>query len=326
MKLLKVVKRATLGLFLAATTICGGDIAYRMLVREGAEKLKPDEIALAQTIFGDEIDYSKVRIVPHRFSMFQGRDVVVTLGNEIYYDPATKINPEPVNHFIHEMTHIWQNQHKMPNTGVRGALKLWLSSKNHEYHAAYEYEAEEGKKLTDYNMEQQADIVSYYQFLNNFLRAQKDQPQIIDIEKSESFYMKPVVDSTVVAPVIDSTLIIQEFNDQAILDRVPDGYKPMRKPKAPAAPVDPENQKRIDKTLHKNKAVRNIVHAQFNAAACSWEELEKIKVKKQFRVNNKKPVDQCQQQQPLPCLAEPVANPLLAKPVLFNPRSILQSR
>ncbi len=327
MKLLKVVKRATLGLFLAATTIIGGDMAYRMLIREGAEKLKPDEIEQARAIFGDEIDYSKVRIAPFRFSMLQDKDFIMTIGNSIYYDVATKSNPEPVQHFIHEMTHIWQNQNNIPNTGIYGSIRLWLISKKQGYEAAYSYQATEGKKLTDYNMEQQGDIVAYYQALEGSLRTVKGKPQIIDIEKSESFYMKPVIDSTETTFSIDSTMIItQDFNDQAILDLVPNGYTPVKKPQKSVTPFNEKAKRQLEEARKKDKAVRQIIHAQFNSAASTWDELEKIEVKKQFRVNNKKPVEKCPPQQPMPCLASPVANPLLPKRILFNPRSNFQSR
>lgn len=285
MKLLKTVKRTALGLFLAATTICGGDIGYRMLIREGGEKLKANEIELCQTIFGDEIDYSKVRIVPHRFSMFQGREVIVTLGNEIYYDPEEKDNPEPISCFIHEMTHIWQNQNNIPHTGVRGALALWWHSKPHRYHSSYAYTPIENACFTDYNMEQQADIIEDYQDQVDQLRKLKNQPQIVDIETSESFYMKPVIDSTA----------LKDFEDKTILDSIPTGYEAVKKP--PPTKYSPEVIAKLEKSAaidrknaEKEKAVRSIVHAQFSTAACTWEELEQIKVKKQYRIKKKKPV------------------------------------
>ena len=54
--------------------------------------------------------------------------------------------------FIHEMTHIWQYQQGYP-VMARGAIRLGLS---------YDYELSADKKLSDYNMEAQGNIIADY--------------------------------------------------------------------------------------------------------------------------------------------------------------------
>ena len=54
--------------------------------------------------------------------------------------------------FIHEMTHIWQYQQGFP-VMFRGAIRLGLS---------YDYKLEADKKLQDYNMEAQGNIIADY--------------------------------------------------------------------------------------------------------------------------------------------------------------------
>jgi hypothetical protein len=190
-RVFKIIRRVTLGLVLSFAAFAGIDMGARLLSQKG-DPLSPEQIKKAETVFGNSIDYSKVRIAFGKVSYFQSPSTVVVIGNTIHYPPPPepkeakddKKNPEnkpsepktPVitigyaptpkaesDMFIHEMTHVWQNQHNIKGTGVTGAVMLWaknLFSSAHEN--IYSYTLDSTKTLADYNIEQQAEIVATY--------------------------------------------------------------------------------------------------------------------------------------------------------------------
>ncbi|MES1945962.1 Rhs element Vgr protein [Salinisphaera sp. C84B14] len=118
------------------------------------------EIALARKIFGDSIDYSKIRVHNDEYLWLglQSDDTAMTPNRELYFNPKNFLEDystdTPGNKwwFMHEMTHIWQYQLSYP-VKWRGALRLGLS---------YEYSLSENKRLSNYNMEAQGNILADY--------------------------------------------------------------------------------------------------------------------------------------------------------------------
>jgi hypothetical protein len=161
-RLLKTIRKALLGLILVTSSAFGLDIGTRQLVNKN-ESLPENYIKTAQTIFGNTVDYSKVRIVFGKVSCLQP-DKAIALGNTIYY-PASK-TPAPDASFLHEMTHIWQQQNHIKGTGLSGVVKLW--EKYPSYHDAYNFTPDSTRALTDYNLEQQGNIVAVYFLLKHF--------------------------------------------------------------------------------------------------------------------------------------------------------------
>ena len=72
-------------------------------------------------------------------------------GSDSYCDDFSRASPTRQAHFIHEMTHVWQAQ-------TRGWWYLPLVG---PFQRKYGYKLKPGKKLTDYNIEQQAEIVAH---------------------------------------------------------------------------------------------------------------------------------------------------------------------
>lgn len=170
-KFLKFVKKAALSVIVAIAAFIAGDIALRAALRE-KRPLTPAQIGEAKTIFGNTIDYAKVRVSDSKISSFQS-ECVITLGNTIHYPPPdsrytsmgyTTSTPSK-NLFLHEMTHIWQNQNNIKGTGLSGAFALWVKSFSDEN--VYEYQKDSAKSLTHYNMEQQASLIADYATLKS---------------------------------------------------------------------------------------------------------------------------------------------------------------
>jgi hypothetical protein len=121
--------------------------------------LTPGEIALARSVFGDSIDYSKVELVRGKWWPLQPRNSAMAPDGNIYFHPAAggwsdDFAAEPLfrqGFLIHEMTHVWQAQ--------RGG-RFYLPLMRHPF-CRYRYALQPGKPFRRYGLEQQAEIVRH---------------------------------------------------------------------------------------------------------------------------------------------------------------------
>lgn len=138
-----------------------------MVLAEGSSRgLTIGEIALARSVFGDAIQYGRVRVHNASYLPFdmQSREVAMTPNGEVYFrephyrDDFSKEIPRYKHWFIHELVHVIQHQVGM-SVRLRGSFS-WAAS--------YEYSLPPDKKLADFGMEQQASIISDFYFLWNY--------------------------------------------------------------------------------------------------------------------------------------------------------------
>ena len=119
--------------------------------------LTSGETRLARGIFGDSIDYSKVRLFRRKWWPFHPRNAAMAPMCDIYFHPeggawSEDFSRESINRqafFMHEMTHVWQAQ-------AKGRYYLLLM--RHPF-CRYEFHLEQGKPFDRYGLEQQAEIV-----------------------------------------------------------------------------------------------------------------------------------------------------------------------
>lgn len=124
---------------------------------EGTERfLTAGEIALAKTVFMSKITYDKVIIHHDSYLPFglQDKNTAMSPNGEIYFrnwyrDDFSVTAPFLQHLFIHELCHVWQREKGMNVIG-RG-LVSWAVS--------YRYVLD-GRLLSEYPMEQQAQIVA----------------------------------------------------------------------------------------------------------------------------------------------------------------------
>ena len=117
------------------------------------------EIALARTIFGEAIDYSKVRLILGKWWPFQPRRSAMAPTGSIWFHPdaggySDDFSKEPLSaqgYFIHELTHVWQSQ--------KGG-KFYLPLMRHPF-CHYRYQIKPGRPFKHYGLEQQAEIVRH---------------------------------------------------------------------------------------------------------------------------------------------------------------------
>jgi hypothetical protein len=126
---------------------------------KGARPLTPGETQLARSVFGDAIDYDRVRLVRRKWWPFQPKGIVMAPTGNIHFHPASPLWSEDFAKerlslqglFIHEMTHVWQAQ-------TRGRFYLILM--RHPF-CRYSYKLVEGRPFDRYGLEQQAELVRH---------------------------------------------------------------------------------------------------------------------------------------------------------------------
>jgi hypothetical protein len=134
----------------------------------GSRGLSPGEIALARSVFGNAIDYTKVLIWRRKFFPFQPRKVTMAPRGNLHFHPEGESYCEDFSlaplsrqgHFIHEMVHVWQTQ-------TRG--KWFLIFRRMPW-SRYDYSLKPGWKLEQYGIEQQAEIVRHAFLLSKGMR------------------------------------------------------------------------------------------------------------------------------------------------------------
>ena len=134
-----------------------------MKLRQGRQRfraLTAGETRMARRLFGDALDYGAVRIFNRRYLPFglQPKNCAMTPNGAMYFHKSCCLldfsaGSEDARHwFMHEMVHIWQHQLGYP-VRLRGAFRIGLS---------YRYDLAPHKRLSDYNMEAQGDLLADY--------------------------------------------------------------------------------------------------------------------------------------------------------------------
>lgn len=124
-----------------------------------SRSLTPGEIALAKSMFGDAIDYRRVKIVRGQWWPLQPRGIVMAPTGNIHFHPADPRWSEDFSRaplelqglLIHELTHVWQTQ-------TRG--RFYLPLMRHPF-CRYSYAILPGRPFERYGLEQQAEMVRH---------------------------------------------------------------------------------------------------------------------------------------------------------------------
>lgn len=117
--------------------------------------LTKGEIALGRTVFADEIEWPRVRVLQ---APKLGFGAMVPLGRTIVFSKWRALRDfadaslQEQGWFVHELMHVWQAQRGI----VLAASKLKAIG-NH----AYAYKPAAGAKLKAYNIERQAEIARH---------------------------------------------------------------------------------------------------------------------------------------------------------------------
>lgn len=128
------------------------------LFKWNTRRLTANEQAALQIIFGETIDFQKIRIDERSHLGCRQRRFAYVSFNLI--NSWGRLSGP---HFIHELVHVWQFQ-RFGSTYIPRAL--WAQRTTHGYNyggfEAVKKTAEEGKGMEAFNFEQQGDIVADY--------------------------------------------------------------------------------------------------------------------------------------------------------------------
>jgi len=150
-----------------------GSSVKTVTVKGNARELTPGEIKMCGPIFKNSIFYSNVRIHKGEWLPFdmQPDDTAMSPNGEIYFptgkfqeDFSQALDIKDKGWFVHEMTHVWQwNRGYRGRIVVKGGL-YGLAALVFGQKRIYGYDAktDKNKKFSDFNMEQQADIIEHY--------------------------------------------------------------------------------------------------------------------------------------------------------------------
>ena len=120
-------------------------------------RLTANETALVRSIFGDAINFEKVRIHNRKWWWLQPRAITMAPDGNLWFHPKSNLFCDDFcdRHvalqglFIHEMVHVWQHQ-----SGI------FLPLRRHPF-CRYDYSLKPGWTLRQYGLEQQAEIVRH---------------------------------------------------------------------------------------------------------------------------------------------------------------------
>ncbi|WP_240782149.1 vgr related protein [Qipengyuania sediminis] len=134
----------------------------------GERALTAGEVALARSIFGDAIDYTRVTVKRRKWAFFQPRETTMAPRGHLHFHPQASAYCDDFagagllrqGLLIHELTHVWQTQ-------SRGSWYLVL---NRHPWCRYDYSLKPGWRLEQYGIEQQAEIVKHAFWLRNGLK------------------------------------------------------------------------------------------------------------------------------------------------------------
>lgn len=148
------------------------DTAPHVVHIESKRSLTSGEAALAKLIYKDSIDYSKVKIIrggllgiPSKTGNAMTPFGSIHLPEKEYQDIKDFAEASESNQiwFIHEMGHVWQYSlgYSVAATGIEISTRGGYGNEA----KAYNYDlngTDAGKKLPQFNMEQQADLIAHY--------------------------------------------------------------------------------------------------------------------------------------------------------------------
>jgi len=133
-------------------------------------KLTGLEIALAQKVFKNDIDYKRITIYARDLSiasLYVPDNIAgYTPDGDIYFRfdfqrlDYSSAEPEKQAAFVHELVHVWQwqrNVKRIREAFVREYIWHWR-----DYSKAYPYQCTGDEMLTSYGLEQQARLIEDY--------------------------------------------------------------------------------------------------------------------------------------------------------------------
>jgi hypothetical protein len=175
-----------LELFIYAMDCFGIPECYETIqdfIKFNTRALNKREIAIAKSVFGNSIDYRRVRIDDYSLAGPKQKKFCY-----VSFYIINSWGPMHNSIYIHEMTHIWQFE-KMGSVYIPHALIAQRSKMGYNYGGVSGLKncQEKGKRFLSFNLEQQGEIVSDYYRLKNGYKPHWGDGRQQDLPIYESF-------------------------------------------------------------------------------------------------------------------------------------------
>lgn len=134
-----------------------------LLPRGQSRRLTDGEREIAREMFGDALDFERVRIYRRRFFPFQPKSLAVAPNGRIYFHPDAyrdDFSKESLTKrawLVHELAHVLQHQ--------RG-MRVWLRAM---FDRRYDYRLD-GRPFGGYGVEQQASLFEHAYLMRHGVR------------------------------------------------------------------------------------------------------------------------------------------------------------
>jgi len=140
----------------------GDGVTSRGLIPTRVRSLSAAEISLARSVFRDTINYGLVRVTDALGlgdrPWTTNTPPIYTINVGSFYTSLTSTDSRR-RLLIHELAHVWQGQHLIPFM-INSAAHQTLSAINNGGNVAVAYSYTVGRAWREYNVEQQASIVT----------------------------------------------------------------------------------------------------------------------------------------------------------------------
>jgi hypothetical protein len=116
-----------------------------------------EEISVASSVFGDRIDYSRVRVHDRRYWPAQGRYVMAPNGHIYWPGESGNLARSCPDVFVHEMAHVLQHQRGV-NVLLEGIALHTARYATLGRFDPYRFLYDPDRSFHSYNIEQQGDL------------------------------------------------------------------------------------------------------------------------------------------------------------------------
>ena len=159
------------------------------IIKFNTRPLSTREIELAQTIFGDNLNYELIRW--DKKAYFGAKKMKIAY---VSFHTINSWGDLRADIFIHELVHVWQYE-KMGAVYIPRALAAQKTKEGYNYGGIEALQKYAYKGLSAFNLEQQADIIADYFRIKNDMKPEWSRGTKADLAVYETYVKELIIDN-----------------------------------------------------------------------------------------------------------------------------------
>lgn len=159
------------------------------IIKFNTRPLSTREIELAQTIFGDNLNYELIRW--DKKAYFGAKKMKIAY---VSFHTINSWGDLRADIFIHELVHVWQYE-KMGAVYIPRALAAQKTKEGYNYGGIEALQKYAYKGLSAFNLEQQADIIADYFRIKNDMKPEWSRGTKADLAVYERYVEELIIDN-----------------------------------------------------------------------------------------------------------------------------------